>query len=218
MRIISYTTVFLPILIVGCQEKDAENNDTGTSESQSCASLSIDECASNSDCSLIAASQVSIDETVECYDVEDNTDVGCRDKDLTCSTGQTFASSGDGNCMLFSDGCTPDGWDTCLSMSSLPSCNDVRVCAELPPSACEGRDDCVTISASSLTIDSVSECYTTGEVEPAGCMDAGVGCPGGITFAGPTLDECMMFYNGCIPDGWQLCDSLNEYATCDESE
>ena len=222
MHFLKNTTLLLTAVLISCQETkdtaDTTNNDSGVTQTQSCTELTAEECSSNSNCAAISATQVSIDETIECYEQEETSIVGCQDADVDCATEQTFASSGDGNCLYFPNTCIPEGWSTCPSLSTFQDCSEVRVCAELEPNICDNRDDCVVISASDLTLDSTAECYTAGEVEPVGCMNAGTGCTGAITFAGASesLDECMMFYNGCIPEGWVPCDALNGYATCEE--
>ncbi len=216
MQFIKYTPIVFSIVSMSCQETE-ETNDTSTAPAPLCASLSTEECAT-SGCSVISAAQITVDEEINCYEKGEESPVGCQDIDVGCTNEATFASAGDGNCMFFANGCIPEGWSTCQSLATLQSCDDVKACGELAPSVCDGREDCVVISASPLTLDAASECYVAGEVEPTGCMDAGTGCTGGITFAGTTdsAEECMMFYNGCIPEGWVLCESLNSYAACTE--
>ena len=205
MRFIQYTTVAF-LCFMGCQEKESNTDSASEEAGASCQTLTVEECSSNSACSVITASSVNLDEQLECYSQTGTQEVGCRDAEETCAQEQIFASSGDGSCMLFSDRCTPDGWNICLGPASFDNCENVQSCSEADVSVCEDRDDCVVLKASSLTYDSDSECYDASPVEPVGCMDAGVGCSTGEYFANSSAsEECMMFYNSCIPEGWGMC-------------
>ena len=179
MQFIKYIPIFFSTFYISCQEKE-ETKDTSTAPAPLCADRSTAEC-STSGCSIISASQITVDEDINCYEKEEESPVGCQDVDVGCTNESTFASAGDGNCMFFANGCIPEGWSTCQSLATLQSCDDVKACGELDPSACDSRDDCVVISASSLTLDAASACYVAGEVEPTGCMDAGTGCTGPAT-------------------------------------
>ena len=128
MRFIQYTTVAF-LCFMGCQEKESNTDSASEEAGASCQTLTVEECSSNSACSVITASSVNLDEQLECYSQTGTQEVGCRDAEETCAQEQIFASSGDGSCMLFSDRCTPDGWNICLGPASFDNCENVQSCA-----------------------------------------------------------------------------------------
>ena len=93
MHFLKNTTLLLTAVLISCQDTkdtkdtaDTTNNDSGVTQTQSCTELTGEECSSNSNCTAISATQVSIDETIECYEQEETSIVGCQDADVDCAT------------------------------------------------------------------------------------------------------------------------------------
>ena len=105
-------------------DTDTDTN-TDTSQTEECSDLSVADCASNSDCTVITAVQVEYDERNECYDWDNNTQrVGCMSADMGCGAAFTYAAPPDNpeQCHGFTNTCTPEGWVGC-EQTSIGECN-----------------------------------------------------------------------------------------------
>lgn len=88
----------------------------GGKDSGSCDALSVEACASRSDCTVIDGGEITIPDTGgACYDVGSATDLGCMSADVGCGEAITFATdpSGHESCYRFSNTCVPEGWVSC---------------------------------------------------------------------------------------------------------
>ena len=107
----------------GDTNTDTDTEDT--SQPEDCSDLSVADCASNSDCTVITAVQVEYDERNECYDWDNNTQrVGCMSADMGCGAAFTYAAPSDNpeQCHGFTNTCIPEGWVGC-EQTSIGECN-----------------------------------------------------------------------------------------------
>lgn len=89
-------------------------------------------------------------------------------------------------------------------------------CAARALDACEDDGLCTTIDARPFQDDGAGgTCVDYDDPpEPQGCMPATYGCTAALTSAAPASDpaDCWSFSSGCIPDGWEYCES--DYQEC----
>ena len=190
--------------------------ETATETDIACEELSVDECGARTDCATLSGLEYVYSDEMECHNEGESIDISCLSADTACPAVESFASSGDGNCVLFG-GCTPDGWEGCEPL--VCEADPLETCWDISVEACSDRTDCIPISGLELDINYDLECYQEGDYIAVGCMPADIGCDDAITYASsPIAEECMMFYSGCIPNGWESCDLLNVFGECSEPE
>lgn len=87
-------------------------------------------------------------------------------------------------------------------------------CEQLSAADCSGDDSCTVIQGRPL--DSPNECV--GELQAAGCHEAGGDCGDAITIAVHARATPWQFNNTCIPEGWTVVDdvSTSDWSDCSE--
>ena len=87
--------------------------------------MSVADCASAAECTVITASQVQYDERNECYDWDNNPQrVGCMSVDIGCGSAITYAAAPESpsQCHGFTNTCIPEGWIACEQTNGI-ECN-----------------------------------------------------------------------------------------------
>ena len=101
------------------------NQDTDSDEPADCTELSVAECASADECTVITSSQVEYDQRNECYTWSNNVErVGCMAADMGCGSAFTYAAAPDNpsQCYGFTNTCVPQGWVDCEQVN-IGECN-----------------------------------------------------------------------------------------------
>ena len=188
-------------------------------EAPICIELTPLECSSFDSCAVISGLQMIFNEDNDCYDIDSMADVGCMESDRSCTAAETSAApSAEGACHMFSNGCIPEGWVACGSEYQI--CNEPPTdsCDTLDIDQCDLREDCYTIQAWPLTVDTTIECYSRGDLIPVGCMPRDMDCGDLISYgaSSDSNEECHMFMDTCLPEGWGDCEeNMNSYTECD---
>ena len=103
---------------------DTDTSDTDTSDTDtdtpSCDTVAAADCGTTDGCATIRGRDVT---DADCIDyTADATPYGCMQADGGCGDAETWArATEDGDCVLFSDTCIPDGWLTC-DFQDTPEC------------------------------------------------------------------------------------------------
>ncbi len=107
---------------------------------------------------------------------------------------------------------TTDSQDPMDDTACLPDDTGDLQCDLLEPESCAEHSDCSVIAGYALQDDGGGGlCYDLSEPsEGLGCMSAELGCDSALTYGRPagTEEQCTLFMNGCLPSGWENCDSF----------
>ena len=98
---------------------------------------------------------------------------------------------------------TSDSGNSDTGSSDIPA---EQACEELTVDECHTRDDCHTRSGAPTTFDTANECWVIEAYQETHCMSNDMACGDALTYAhAPNSEECWLFTDTCIPQGWTQC-------------
>ena len=202
------------LLLWGCGEKEQDSTsiDTG-SEPIDCSTLSANECSETNDCVGINANQLEVDDVNTCYEIGEQSMVGCMSANMGCGDAITFATDSGGTPYWFSSTCIPEGWSEQTELNSYSEgCSQPNIdCYSLSVSECGSEESCTLISGFERIEDTTEECYRLSDMTSVGCMPANEACePVVVNMQDPSSGSCFQINHGCTPTGWSVCEGIND--------
>ena len=120
--------ILLALLLISCGEKDDSASLNLEEEARAdipveCDSLSIEVCSQTESCAVIQGREITIDDQNNCYSIRaESIELGCHSADMGCTEAEEYAlDPAVGECTWFSNGCLPQGWESCAL--DFPECS-----------------------------------------------------------------------------------------------